>query len=173
MKNEAEDPASAGRPRIVTNGTQCQNDKLRLLYDLWHDLKGEVSLPLATGFDYITYPEFLDTLIVFSVLGDPFDLKYEYNGSKLTQLFHSEVTGQTLREIEKVPEVVPDGQTFASRSLDMMYQCVEERLPLLNGPKRIPVSQQDFILFESLTTPFVDAEGAVTRLVSLVDIKNV
>lgn len=154
--------------RFVWSAEDCASELTRTFYELWDELRGDQAAPVVSSFDYLHRPEFLARLIVFKVLPEPLDFEQKYFGSDLFRIFEKKEFKPSVMQVYDATRDNPATNDFVADSVAIVTTCHETGRPLLNGPKQINWVPKSFIRYESLTVPFVDTEGVVVTLATVV-----
>lgn len=159
--------------RIIKSGLECEGRLSRALFDLWFDLKRGRPVPLAGDFDFLVRPELVRHLIVLNKSASTAGLKVTYTGSEVTRLFGRDDMN---RKMSDVLGHSADDKTWAlydANTQKILDLCFEKVGAVLNGPGRLSFTPEKFLRFESLTVPFVDAEGKIVQTLSIFDLFGV
>lgn len=158
--------------RFISSAGECENQLTGLLIELWNALRGDLPAPLASSFDYLDRPKLLSNLIVSQALHDPVDFKLKYFGNDLTKIFETLDTKTTIREVVDRNRDNPESEVFVVSSMEIMTLCSQECRPVINGPRQLDWTRKNFVRYESLTVPFVDAQSTVALLATVMDLHS-
>jgi hypothetical protein len=158
--------------RFVTRVDECESQLTRLLFELWDDLREGLPSPIVSSFDYLHRPRLLSNLIISQVLRDPVDFKLKYFGNDLTKIFETLDTKSTIREVVDRNRGNPASEAFVVNSMEIMTRCTQECRPVINGPRQLDWAEKNFVRYESLSGPFVDAQNTVVQLATVMDLHS-
>lgn len=131
----------------------------RLAYDYWLEVRGDLSLPLIESLDPLRIPKrILANFTVVEVLDPGPRFLVRLTGSAVRDAAGEDYTG---RMVDRIPG--------AEAVVERFTWCVRNRAPY---SARAPLawSSNDFRDYEALVLPFVDAEGRVAKLASVIHI---
>ncbi len=126
------------------------------LKTLWHEQRGDSSMPLYKAFDQTRLIPILPDLLVFKVTPTPLDFEYTLIGQRVRRLIPVNRVGMRLTQ---VPGKGPDSKLWAH-----LASSIDTKAPVLfTAPYEGPVS--DIKTVDTLITPWAKKNGEVDRVV--------
>lgn len=144
--------------------------KTKQLYTVWESLRGSRPAPLASDFDLLEYPEIVPSLCMLDVIEEGRDFRSEFLGTNFSSLFEIEPASFLWSDLETWLENDTKSQDILRHSRAILAKAVVDCVPIVNGPKNLDWEPRDYIRFEGLTTPLIDENTTVVKLVGTVDL---
>lgn len=123
-------------------------DEIRDCVNIWHKWRGKLKLPIWTGSKFLM--ELPSHLLAFTLISDveanPLDFKYRYWGSKHTEIYGYDLTGQSCNSIQpkNFAEIIFNAhKETANRMIPILYSGVttsKSNLTMNEFMLRMPMS---------------------------------